>query len=911
MHSCAIALAGLFLQAAAGISAGELMASSQGAVLVGEVADSQGRPLPGARIVVLEGLESGHEQSYFRDSPERIAQVLSDSQGRFEVPGLPSGRFDVEITAPSYAPALLPLVEIGAGEKRLQVGKVQMQPGVRLQFRVTDSGGEPVSGAEIGFYLRSSGLYANLFRRSSLTGRGISNRQGIFVLEDLEPREEVFAIVKHPDFADARVDVAQASSGEAVVALSAGGRIFGQLVDGQGNPLSQADLSLTSEINEISSRGSISTSHHEQTQTGKRGEFAFEHVKPGDVTIKVRAFGIQMLLDAFPIAEGQTRGPLQLVRKPTFNVTGQVLDAGRRPVEAAQLSLSPLGEEERPFAVSAQSAPDGSFRLENQPAGRFRLTVSHPVLGSVERIVEIGADENELELVMAPVGPVLTGQVVDEGGRPVKMATVRLEQNGGSISTGNISRFRFKEIKVGKYKLVAFKPGYAHAIHEGVVQPDDESLPPLELALSRGARLEGRINGLSREQLREVRIQALCERYTGYGQPIQGAASYDGSYRIDGLAPGQWEIQAELLGDNVQRLQGIVEVSDGQEDAWLDLDFGQGIQLSGLVLRNGRPLSGAAFSVRSERYQASGKLGQDGRIVFHDLKPGDYRVTVWGEGVYHNQELNLAQSREILIELQTTSLQGLLLDAETGTSVPAGQVVLTPLFDSDFFGAAPRQSATSDLQGRFELPYLPAGEYRLAAYKQGYLLTRQTIRLQAQPLDNLTLDMQPVEPLALKLRDWRGKAVPWVAFQLLDEQGRVILWERVKADAQGRVESPFQAPSGLSLVAGADGCALVPVGRQGGRAVEEVILPPATVLDIEVPDLAESDSAASLILRGPSESSHPLVLRYDRELMSQGEGRIFFLQQGTWQVEVRAKDGRVWRTVATTRPDTPAKTVLR
>lgn len=882
---------------------------TRGAVLSGEVFGPQGAPLEGARVQAVGAAEPGSGYPYSTVGPEPgLLQAFSGSDGHFEVHHLPVGRFDVEVTAAGHAPTLLPSVEVGEDAAHLELGRVDMLPGTRFELRLTDPLGRPVEGAEIGIRLRSGMSPSNSLRRATSERKGVSDEQGRFVLLDLDPEERLDISVEHPDFAATALDEVPASSGQVSIALKTGARLFGRLIDHQGNPRPQVTLWMVSNIEGTSAGHSGTRPFSKTAKTDRNGRFDFDHVVPGKVSIQ--GFGSDKhLLDGVSVADGEVLGPLELAEKLDLTVTGRVLDAHGRPVASAEVRISRRVAENSTQAWTASSGLEGYFRIRRQEVGRAEISAFHPKLGSARREVEISEAENRFELTLVPDEP---GQLrvlaVDEEGGPVSTAEVSLRQSRRSTSTvtDREGLCGFSDLEEGSYSLVVYKPGYAHAVREVDWNPSEAPLAPIEVTLSRGARLTGRLTGLSLRELAQAHITAENSEFTRFGKTPEGVIGHDGDYRIEGLAPGSWKIRIDLEGEQSRRLWETVDVAPGQEEIGLDFDISQGLELSVLVLHNGHPWPDAFYELVSDRMSLSGTSGSDGRILFEKLRPGNFSLMVGKDRLIERRDLELWEDRELVIDFKAATVEGLLLDARTHRPIIEAKLLAIPA-DSSHLTAPYFQPFKSDSEGRFKSPSLRPGRYLLKAYKSGYLFAQTEIAVKESAGDEQEMLLHPVEPIAFKLRVSSEDAPQQASFYLLDEQGRPAAWESVEREADGTFVTPLQAPAGMQLMVAAVGSAVIALGDapSGGS---EILLPRACQLDIRVPALAEG-TRSSVVLRGPQGAAQPLVLR-DFPSLYQGRAQIPILQEGIWQVEVRAEDGRTWSGSVTVSPDLPAEVVL-
>jgi hypothetical protein len=164
---------------------------------------------------------------------------------------------------------------------------------------------------------------------------------------------------------------------------------------------------------------------------------------------------------------------------------------------------------------------------------------------------------------------VIRGRVVSsDNGMPVRRAQVRAQSGelraNRLVSTDAQGRFEFKDLPAGRWNLTASKAGYMtlrfgqkRSFEAGspIEISDGQVMERADFALPKGAAITGRIFDEFGDPVANARVQVL--RYqTVQGQrrlnPAGGGDQTDdtGSYRIYGLAPGDYYISATLRAGN-------------------------------------------------------------------------------------------------------------------------------------------------------------------------------------------------------------------------------------------------------------------------------------------------------------------------------------------------------------------------
>ena len=183
---------------------------SRGTTVRGTVRDAVGNPVAAAAMTAVVETDEGGRWELRRtmfDDFHRLVRpdgtpfwvpslgFSTDSEGRFELTGLPAGTGRVVASRPGHAPAVSASLLL-LPEGLYEPVDLVLVAGRRIRGRVEDGGGGAVSGAFVA--ARAPSLPA------WLAGTGVTtNSTGIFELEDLPA--DVVLDVRHPDFAAAEV----------------------------------------------------------------------------------------------------------------------------------------------------------------------------------------------------------------------------------------------------------------------------------------------------------------------------------------------------------------------------------------------------------------------------------------------------------------------------------------------------------------------------------------------------------------------------------------------------------------------------------------------------------------------------------------------------------------------------------
>src|SRR5262249_41379778 len=150
-----------------------------------------------------------------------------------------------------------------------------------------------------------------------------------------------------------------------------------------------------------------------------------------------------------------------------------------------------------------------------------------------------------------------------------------------------------------------------------------------------------------------------------------------------------------------------------------DLVFGQGLTLSGHALVGDAPLKGAQILAQGTDVNHSGWGHTDGEGAFRieGLVPGTYTVGLrqWESGISRDETVEVTASRDVTIRIPTARVVGRIVDSMDRRPIAGASVALALKGDTSARPAMGGYNATSDLDGKFQVPNVPDGAWTLTA----------------------------------------------------------------------------------------------------------------------------------------------------------------------------------------------------
>ncbi len=871
-----------------------------GRLLFGRVIDLDERPIAAAEVTF--------EPAGTTDAPVTVAdnalRALTEASGRFELRWQPvlasasraSAATAINVTArgAGFAPMTVRGVAVPAGHGAVDLGTLILGPGAVIEGLAVDPRRAPVAGSEV--------WVANDARRIDVLAAAVRERgppaavtgaSGRFALPDLTPGREFHLLFDAPGFVPAAVTGVRAPAGGVTVVLEPAVQVSGRVM-AAGGPVDGAEVSLAQRRGE-SLESEVLGGGIWTAASDEHGAFTLTDVAPGrfDLSAFARGFVPSPALE-LEVEEGRDLDGLEVVLKLGATLEGWVTEPGGGPVEGAEISAG------RPSAISDG---EGRYRLEGLPAGPLTVRVEHPGYNRLEQEIEVEPGSQRADFELAGGYPV-TGRVVDEDDLPVADVRVELRRDGPRDlrryrgATGAGGRFRWPRVADGDYHLEAAKAGYVVTRRAGGVKVAGEPVVDVELVLQRGATVAGRVLGLELDDLARLEVRAESDDLP----PVRGTVSFDGEYQVVDLQPGDWLVVARLRGGGRQA-DARVTMPPGVARVRRDLEFG-GLALTGLVLRAGESLPGAELSLNGLDVASRREVSADseGRFRFDDLRPGRYRLgaTHPREPIIHNQDLEVLADREILIEISTVALSGVVLSAVTSEPIAEALISLRQRLGN---ANASLFTVGTDASGVFRQARLPPGSYRMRVRADGYEEIERDLDL-AAGIEGLEIALRPTDGLDLVVRLASGRTPRFVHMAVHDAAGRQIMAESRVPDAGGHVRFATVPPGTWELRVGAFEGAMRHLTMTVPGEPLAVVLQDAGRLRVRVPALLETPSMATLqVWRQDGRPFRQLAmggeLRGEWPVVA-GVATVPEVPAGVWTLRVAAPDGAVWEGVAVT-----------
>jgi protocatechuate 3,4-dioxygenase beta subunit len=695
----------------------------------GFIRDRQDKPVPGAVVELQPSIPSDAvaRLRLLRDpDPALSRKTATDGNGRFDLLNVAPGTFDLLVRASGFATARVPGIEVPDGRSPVDLGTVVLESEAAVTGVVRSSEGQPLEGAGIRI-VPSEPLPGN----SQGEPDAVSDAAGRFAIRGQRSGVRLKLSAERPGYAPAQVSGVAAPTEDVVFVLSPRGRITGRVVASDARPVAGVALQAISVKTETFGGMAIQGGAVVEARSHEDGTFAIDGVEPGPIELtgsgpEWQESSLQLRLPA-----GQDLEGVELVLHKAALLEGQVLGPDGNPVARAEIGryLPPRPGEIRYEAPLAFSDAEGRYRIGSLAPGRLSFAARHAMFGEAVREIDAQPGANTLDFELSG-GQTVSGRVVDPSGYPVAEARVSLRSSSWAAGPSDAvseadGSFHFEGISPGSYRLEAQKENEGRTRQPVPVTVAEAPLDGIVLELEPAGTIHGRILGLNVDELAQVQLSAGWEAGVS-------AVAYDGSYSITDLAPGVWRVVAELPRTG-RRAEGEVTLESGA-DAELDLDFESGLTLTGRLRKNGQAFAGATVTLSGQSpAPAFTETGPEGRFELRGLIPGLYRLEIsdYRTGIFTARQVQLQQDQDIVLDLETARLDGVVLD--TRDRLPLGNVELTlSSLDGGGEGVVDRR-AVSSAGGEFSFAEVAEGSWKLTANRPGYTPKEQVLSLGSTP----------------------------------------------------------------------------------------------------------------------------------------------------------------------------------
>ena len=536
----------------------------------------------------------------------------------------------------------------------------------------------------------------------------------------------------------------------------------------------------------------------ESTPTDGDGTFRFTSV-PTDRDVRVDALGVSEIV-APPITSG-TEVILRIPRTPS--IEGEVVDGDERPVAGAIVAAIEGGN----FAAAipaVRTDTEGHFALYGIVGPRWLRAAAKGLRTSDIVYVEVGGESTQtVRFVLSRDPARIIGRVVDRDGNGVPAALVTANPIGEAHSVrgtdgrthrlgeGSSARCDAE----GKFALDGLAPGAvqlrarADTAGYGELRLGESALRTTEITLE--LRAFARLTGTVREADGSVTpgLSISLRTWPRELGTLWRQVAADGSFVIEGVAPGTFDAQVWRKGSSVYSVE--MELAAGDSRRW-DVVLPAAGGLAGRIIDpRGLPLEGfALIAWRGGEWLATVTSDGQGRFTMESITSGPVTLRAGrrAKGSTGNAPAPNAASMELTAPDLNVEL--VVPDSALGAARVRGRV-LDP--EGSPLGAATLQMSVSGTgsvrfttgdDGRFEGSELTAGDYfvQVSHGEQASLFVGTRTIAPDEDVDFGDLRLPPSGRVRARVSSADGVAIGAVDLTVLDASGRELGRLRIDGD---------------------------------------------------------------------------------------------------------------------------------
>ncbi|HEX8478356.1 MAG TPA: carboxypeptidase regulatory-like domain-containing protein [Telluria sp.] len=445
------------------------------------------------------------------------------------------------------------------------------------------------------------------------------------------------------------------------------------------------------------------------------GRFTFTGVKPGAHVLAVSAPGFAAVQLTFDVRADTLRdlGTIALAAAPsTGAVSGIVRTTGGAPLAGVALRISGTA------TASTFTAADGRYRLAGLTPGAVNIVAAKSGYDSVlaDATVQAGSEVDFSPALKTAAGSarVLGLVTVSTTGAPLAGATVTVA--GQAAVTAADGRFSIGGLAAGTLAMQLTAPSYvARSLSLVIDTLADYNLPAIALSKTAPPGTTGSVSGVVTAKADGAPLAGVAVTVAG-SATLTASTGADGSYRIDGVAPGAITIGATRTG--FASAGGTATVQAGAAILFsprLDAVSAPGVQLTLVDSESGAPVAQASGMLDAQT-QAGNVAGS---VVFVSVPSGNHTLMLSAAG-YATRRMPVQTDGATSLDLKTITLarSGMLLplagkvtDSATGKPVAGAAVAIV--------GTGSRTVTAAD--GSYRIDSLAQGDITVRYSATGYI----------------------------------------------------------------------------------------------------------------------------------------------------------------------------------------------
>ena len=301
------------------------------------------------------------------------------------------------------------------------------------------------------------------------------------------------------------------------------------------------------------------------TTAGPDGRYRLAGLKPGAYHLTATAPDATTgFRDRITLAPGEERTGVDIrLGREGVTVSGRLLDSGGGPIAGGRVLAALVGTE-RIFATASDG--QGRYRLK-LARGWYRLSAQ--ASGYAPTTEWLSVQGNETRDLRLHAAARIAGVVVSDTGAPIAGAAVRLvgtertSREQRQTESDAAGAFAFADLQPGTYELLARKGGLVGRQGAPVAVVLAGSADGLRIVLHTGRRVTGRVRTRQGQPQAGALVSATPQQLYGQAKDrLSVQSAPDGSFVLEGLFPGRFQLLAEASGRAARKAEVAVGSTD-------------------------------------------------------------------------------------------------------------------------------------------------------------------------------------------------------------------------------------------------------------------------------------------------------------------------------------------------------------
>ena len=438
----------------------------------------------------------------------------------------------------------------------------------------------------------------------------------------------------------------------------------------------------------------------------------------------------------------------------THTLSGTVTDAGGHPLAGVSVNVGGV--------ASGSTNSSGYYSIPGVAAATYSVTFSLSGYNTQTQSANLTADSTLSVSLAATSAPrfTLSGTVIGSGGSP--LAGVAVSVGGLASGVTNASgNYSISGIVGGTYNVTFSLSGYTSKTQSLSLSADSTLSVSLTAPIVTHT-LSGTVTNSDGVPLAGASVNV--------GGIASGTTNAGGVYTISGVPAGSYTVTYSLSGYTA-KTQTVNLASDSSVLVTLVAIAAPTYTLSGTARSStGGTLSGVSVNVGAV---ASGVTDASGTYTISGIPAGTYSVTYALSG-YASQTVSVnvssSQSKDVSLVRTVVAFSGMVRDASGDVALAGVRVQV---------GAV--AAGSTDVNGQFLIPNIPAGSYEVTYTLAGYSATSTVEVLTSSKTVSVMLQPAPVS-FTGKVVNASGHPIAGakvnvggVAIAYTDAQGRFIV----------------------------------------------------------------------------------------------------------------------------------------